>query len=68
MTDPQIDPLDEENQQEKAEHEAAKRSSSPLGAFEVAADAITRPFAREKLTEEEAEEVAEETDKEERSI
>jgi hypothetical protein len=67
MTDPKIEPMDEENQQRKAEHEAEAHDDSPLGVVEDAANAIVRPFTRDRLTEEEAEAQREETDKEERS-
>jgi hypothetical protein len=66
MTDPKIDPEDEINQQRKAEHEDAQEEKGAVGAVEGVVDTLVRPFTREKLTPEEAEEQAEEIDREER--
>jgi hypothetical protein len=67
MTDSKIDPVDDENQQRKAEHEAKERDDSPIEVIEDAVGTIVRPLTKERLTAEEAEEQREETDKEERS-
>jgi hypothetical protein len=66
MTDPKIDPVDDENQQRKAEHEAKERDVSPVGVIEDAVGSIVRPLTKERLTAEEIEEQREEIDKEER--
>jgi hypothetical protein len=66
MTDPKIEPVDEKNQQRKAEHEAAQQDDSVVGAVEETVGALVRPLTRDRLTEEEAAAQAEETDREER--
>jgi hypothetical protein len=68
MSDPTIDPVEEANQQRKAEHEADDDEESPVvNTLEEAVEPLVRPFAQERLTEEEVEMQREETDAEERN-
>ena len=67
MSDPTIDPVEEANQQRKAEAEAKEDEESSTTILEEAVEPLVRPFAWEKLTDEEIEMQRKETDEEERS-
>jgi hypothetical protein len=62
-----FEPLDDKDQELKAEHEAEEADDSPIGIVEEAIDEIISPLTKERPTAEEAEEIREETDQEERS-
>jgi hypothetical protein len=67
VTDRNFEPLDDKDEELEAEHEAEKADDSPIGILEEAIDEVIGPLTKERPTPEEAEEIREETDKEERS-